>query len=51
MPLKPALAALLLVLQAACTTLPADAGKASPCAVSEASMACQVERYNNVNAD
>lgn len=47
MPSKKMIAALLLALQAGCTTLPAD--RPSPCARGEASMECQVERYNNVN--
>ena len=50
MTLKSVLLALLLA-QAGCTGIPPGTGKASPCAVSEASMECQVERYNNVNAE
>lgn len=41
------------LLLAACTSFAPSvpAARTSPCAVSEAAMACQVERYNNVNAD
>lgn len=42
------LATLLLAL-AGCATLPRPELHASPCATSEASYACQVERYNNVS--
>jgi starvation-inducible outer membrane lipoprotein len=44
------LAALVLAL-AGCTSIPPGTAKVSACSVSEASMECQVERYNNVNAD
>ena len=32
-----------------CSGVPAHQGAASPCAMAEASHACQVERYHNVN--
>ena len=41
----------LLLAQAGCTSLPTGANLASPCATGEASMECQVERYNNVSVD
>ena len=41
----------LLLAQAGCTAIEPPAGQASPCRASEAAMACQVERYHNVNAD
>lgn len=45
----------LVVLLAGCTGVPASTAanmtRPSPCAAGEASMECQVERYNNVNAD
>ncbi|MBX3659457.1 MAG: hypothetical protein KIS62_13820 [Ramlibacter sp.] len=47
------LSLMLLALQTGCSSLappPAD-GKPSPCATSEASMECQVERYHNVNVE
>ena len=45
-------AVLLLLLLTACAGVPATGtATASPCAVSEASMECQIERYNNVNVD
>ncbi|MBC5768545.1 hypothetical protein [Ramlibacter albus] len=41
---------LLLTLAAGCATLPPpQQAEVSPCTVSEASFACQVERYHNVN--
>ena len=40
-----------LLLQAGCTSLPTGPRLASPCATGEASMECQVERYNNVSVD
>lgn len=48
MPTRLLLIALLSTL-AACASDPARQSAPSPCAVSEASMECQVERYNNVN--
>jgi hypothetical protein len=45
------LVALLLSLAAGCTGLPRGPVSASPCSASEASYECQVERYQNVNAD
>ena len=44
-------ALVLLLALAGCAGLPSHVDKASPCSVSEASMACQVERYNNVNVN
>jgi hypothetical protein len=41
----------ILVLLAGCSALPERQLTVSPCAVSEASMACQVERYNNVSGN
>ena len=41
----------LLLAQAGCTGIAYRTDKVSPCSVSEASMECQVERYNNVNVD
>lgn len=45
-------AARLLVLLAlgACTTLPPQPVAPSPCTLGEASYACQIERYQNVDA-
>lgn len=43
--------ALLLLALAGCATAPVQAREPSPCAVSEASYECQVERYNNVNVE
>ena len=34
---------------AACTAVPATPRPPSPCAISEASYECQVERYHNVS--
>lgn len=45
---KPLLLLVLLVL-AGCSNLQAYQRPASPCDASEASMECQVHRYNNVN--
>ena len=45
---KACMLVLLLVL-AGCANLPASEAKVSPCAASEASYECQVERYFNVN--
>lgn len=44
-----ALLATLLLALAGCATPPRPELHASPCATSEASYACQVERYFNVN--
>jgi len=41
----------LLLAQAGCATAPDQPDPASPCLTNEASYACQVERYNNVNVD
>lgn len=45
--------AMLLLALAGCAaaTVPAPPDAASPCALGEASYACQVERYNNVNVE
>jgi hypothetical protein len=40
---------LALLLLEACSGMPTYQRAASPCDASEASMECQVERYNNVN--
>jgi uncharacterized lipoprotein YajG len=45
------LAAAFLLALAGCTATPYSPDKTSPCALSEASMECQVERYNNVNVE
>lgn len=42
---------LLLLALAGCAATAARDDSASPCAKSESSYECQVERYNNVNAD
>ena len=39
----------LLLALAGCANLPPGEAKVSPCAASEASYECQVERYYNVN--
>ena len=39
----------LLLAQAGCSSVPYRQDPLSPCAASEASYECQVERYNNVN--
>lgn len=44
-------AALLLLVLAGCSGTPRQQAAASPCAADEASYACQVERYRNVNVD
>lgn len=41
----------LLLAIAGCSFTPRAIDTSSPCFVSEASYACQVERYQNVNAD
>ncbi|MES2937214.1 MAG: hypothetical protein V4864_06010 [Pseudomonadota bacterium] len=43
--------AVLLLALAGCANVPARKDLASPCAASEASYECQVERYHNVNAE
>ena len=45
---KPCILALLLSL-AACSGVPHAPDTTSPCYEAEASYACQIERYNNVN--
>lgn len=40
---------LLLLTLGACTAVPSYEPVSSPCAASEASYACQVERYHNTN--
>ena len=40
-----------LVVLAGCSGVPQRQYMASPCAIHEASYACQVERYHNVNVD
>ena len=42
---------LLFLALAGCSTAARYDDSASPCAKSESSYECQVERYNNVNAD
>jgi hypothetical protein len=42
---------LLLALLSGCSTTPVPRYTASPCHASEASYECQVERYQNVNAN
>jgi hypothetical protein len=46
-----ALGVLLLVALAGCSGIPQFQHTVSPCAADEASYACQVERYQNVNAE
>jgi hypothetical protein len=48
-----AIAIVVLLALSGCAALPAGHQQAapSPCAVSEASYECQVERYQNVNVD
>lgn len=46
-----ALLAVLSLALAGCPSLPRPELQASPCATSEASYECQVERYNNVNVN
>jgi hypothetical protein len=45
------IAAALLLASGGCVSLPPPMPDASPCAAGEASYACQVERYHNVNVD
>lgn len=45
------IAVVLLLFMAGCSTSPRDVDRSSPCFENEASYACQVERYQNVNAD
>ncbi|HSH92117.1 MAG TPA: hypothetical protein VK996_19180 [Ramlibacter sp.] len=40
---------ILVVVLAGCSGMPRHEAVASPCALDEASYACQVERYHNVN--
>jgi hypothetical protein len=47
--MRKALGIMVLLVLAGCATAPGYQPVASPCAVSEASYACQVERYHNVN--
>jgi hypothetical protein len=50
MTLRPSVLALLLLVLAGCASGPPPAvDMQSPCFANEASYACQVERYNNVN--
>jgi hypothetical protein len=45
-----ALSVVLLLGLAACSGIPESQYTVSPCSTGEASYACQVERYHNVNA-
>jgi hypothetical protein len=45
-----AISVILLLALAGCSSIPQPQYTASPCAAGEASYACQVERYHNVNA-
>jgi hypothetical protein len=47
--MRKTLAAVFMVLLAGCSNLPPPPPSSSPCAQSETSYECQVERYNNVN--
>jgi hypothetical protein len=44
-----ALSVVLLMGLAGCAGIPPDQYSASPCSASEASYACQIERYNKAN--
>jgi len=50
-PMSRLIAAALLLASGGCVSLPPPMPDASPCAAGEASYACQVERYHNVNVD
>lgn len=49
--MRKALGIAVLLALAGCTNLPAHPSDPSACAVNEASYACQVERYHNVNVE